>query len=212
MVVRKLKLGSDGIGSRFAEIELFRVKFLIVVLSFGAALLSGCTVVLTNPPTNSQRIGANLRLLGKWTGQDEKGNRGFIKFDKGSNMEINVSIFGEKGDLGYQNPVFTMITRKIGRYNYMVLNATESSTPPGYVIARFSIAHGKLKIWTLSTQKVKEAITNGTLKGTDVGGPFGSVTVTNTSQEIATLLRSAKSDALFVSFGEFERVSGSEYH
>ncbi len=178
----------------------------LVILS-SAVILHGCTVVFTNPPPGSQHTRADTKLMGKWTGQDEKGNRGFIEFDKGSNTEIHVSIFGEKGDLGYQNPVFTMITKKIGTYNYMVINATEASAPPGYVLARFSIAHGKLKIWTLSTQKVKQAITNGTLKATDVGGPFGSVTVTNTSHEITKLLKSEKSDALFVSFGEFERVS-----
>ena len=109
----------------------------LVILS-SAVILHGCTVVFTNPPPGSQHTRADTKLMGKWMGQDEKGNRGFIEFDKGSNTEIHVSIFGEKGDLGYQNPVFTMITKKIGTYNYMVINATEPSAPPGYVLARFS--------------------------------------------------------------------------
>jgi len=118
---------------------------------------------------------------------------------------MNVSIFGEKSDLGYRNPVFTMTTTRIGNHDYMVLRATDSPAAEGYVIAEYSIKDGKLKIWILSVDRVKEAIRNSELKGTVEGGPFGGVTITYTSQEIAALLKSAKSNELFVVFGEFEK-------
>src|SRR5437016_14105163 len=84
----------------------------LVILS-STVILHGCTVVFTNPPPGSQHTRADTKLMGRWSGQDEQGNRGFIQFD-GSNKEMNVSIFGEKSDLGYRNPVFTMITTRIG--------------------------------------------------------------------------------------------------
>ena len=204
-LLRRWKVELEKIKIRCSNIGFCGSISVSIALSFCAAILSGCTVVFTNSPPNSQRPGADTELLGRWTGQDEQGNRGFIQFDSGSNREINVSIFGEKTDLGYRNQVFSMITTRIENYDYMVLRATDSPPAEGYVIARYSIKDGKLKIWILSVNKVKEAIANGELKGKVGGGAFADVTITYTSQEIAALLKSAKSKALFVCFGEFQR-------
>ncbi|HEX6190381.1 MAG TPA: hypothetical protein VFZ40_20175 [Pyrinomonadaceae bacterium] len=170
------------------------------------ATLSGCVVVFTNLPADTKHTGVDKRLLGRWAGQDEQGNRGFIGFDLVANNEIDVSILGEKSDLGYKNPVFRMATTEIDNHDYMFLRAADSPPSEGSVIARYAIENGRLTIWILSVDKVKQAIENGKLKGAAGGGPFGGLTITNTSEQVSALLKSADSKALFVCLGEFQKV------
>ena len=124
-----------------------------IAFLFGCSVLfSGCMVDFSNSLPGARHFTANPRLLGRWTGKDEKGNTDFIQFDKAAHNEITVSIFGEHSDLGYQNPVFKLKTTKIGAFDYLVLKPNDSEPVSDYTLARYSIHDGKLKVWILSSQ------------------------------------------------------------
>ena len=163
-------------------------------------------VDFSNPLPGARRFNANPRLLGRWKGKDEQGNTGFIQFDKAARNEITVSVFGENSDLGYKNPVFKLKTAKIGAFDYLVLKPDDSQAGPDYTLARYSIHDGKLKIWILSIDKVREALKNGQLQGSAGGGPYGGVVVTSSSNDIVRFINRTESNAFFTYFGEYQKV------
>jgi hypothetical protein len=169
-----------------------------------AAIFSGCFVVFTDLPPKSLIIKEDKRLLGRWAGQDQ-GNRYFVQFDR-SNREINISLFGEKSDLGYRNPIFRMVTTKVDGYCYMILRPTDSPDSEGYLIAKYIVTDDKLTIWMLNVDRVKKPIMEGNLRGEIGTGMFAAVTITEGSEKITALLKSPEND-LFMRVGEFEKVA-----
>ena len=78
----------------------------------------------------------------------------------------------------------------------------------GYQIARYTVEGDELTIWLTSVDKVKQAIRNKQLRG-DVGlGMLPVVTISDSWPKIAALLKSTKSNDLFVRVGHLERVVG----
>ena len=175
---------------------------------FGCSVFfNGCMVDFSNPLPGARRFNANPRLLGRWAGKDEQGNTGFIQFDTAARNEITVSIFGENSNLGYQNPVFKLKTAKIGGFDYLVLRPNDSGAVADYTLARYYVDDGKLKIWALSLDKVREAVKNGQLKGRATGGPYGGVVVTSASKDIVRFINRPESNAFFTYLGEFQKVN-----
>lgn len=178
------------------------------VLVCCSLLFSGCMVNFTNPLPGSRDFAADETLLGRWSGTDQQGNAGLIQFSKAGPREIAVSVFGkDDSDLGYKNPIFRLKTTKIGSFDYLILTADAPEARPDYTIARYSIVSNKLKIWMLSLEKVREAIKSGRLKGTTTGGPYDGAIISSPSSEVVRFLRDSRADEMFVSFGEYARVT-----
>jgi hypothetical protein len=164
-------------------------------------------VSFTDPLPGARGFSADAKLLGRWSGTDEKGNAGFIQFDKAGAKEITVSVFGKDSDLGYKNPVFSLKTAKIGSLDYLVLRPNDPEGPTDYTIARYSLDKNKLKIWIMSLEKVKDAIQSGRLKGKVNGGPYGGAIINSPSRDVVRLLRDKRANNLFVLLGEYEKVA-----
>ena len=177
---------------------------LLVCCSF---LFSGCVVSFTDPLPGSRHFAVDSKLLGRWSGADEQGNAGFIQFDKAGPKEIAVSVFGKDSDLGYKNPVFKLKTTKIGSFDYLVLRPNDPEAHPDYTLARYSVDKNKLKIWIMSLEKVKDAITRSQLKGRVSGGPYAGAIIDSRSSDVVRLLKDKRSNDLFVFLGEYEKVT-----
>jgi hypothetical protein len=163
-------------------------------------------VEFTKPLAGSRHVTADRNLLGRWSGVDEKGNPGFIQFDKAGSGAMVVSIFGKDSNLGYSNPVFRLSTTKIGAVQYLILKAGRPDANSHQTIAKYSIDGNKLKIWVLSVDKVKEAIKKGQLRGTVRGGLEESVVVSSAREEVVRFIQHAQDD-LFSLFGEYQKVN-----
>jgi len=163
-------------------------------------------VEFTKPLVGSRGVTADRNLLGRWSGIDEKGNPGFIQFDKAGSGAMVVSIFGKDSNLGYSNPVFRLSTTKIGAVQYLILKAGRPDANSHQTIAKYSIDGNKLKIWVLSVDKVKEAIKKGQLRGTVRGGLEESVVVSSAREEVVRFIQHAQDD-LFSLFGEYQKVN-----
>jgi hypothetical protein len=163
-------------------------------------------VSFTDPLPGARDFSADAKLLGRWSGTDEKGNVGFIQFDKAGAREITVSVFGKDSDLGYKNPVLRLKTTKIGSFDYLVLRANDPEGLSDYTLARYSLEKNKLKIWIMSLDKVKDAIQSGRLKGRVNGGPYGGAIIDSSSRDLIRLLKDKRGNNLFVLLGEYEKV------
>jgi hypothetical protein len=174
-----------------------------LVLLLCATILNGCVVVFTNALPNSQALKRDDRLLGKWEGKDEQGNRNSVQFESAPKNETNVSL---SGDLGYRNPVFRMVTTRIAGLDYMILHLNDLSDDTGYILAKYATQDDKLTICLLNVDKVKEAIKKGKLKGEVGHTAWGGVTITNSSKGVLTFLKSPNSKDLFTCLGELKKV------
>jgi hypothetical protein len=163
-------------------------------------------VTFSDPLPGSRDFAADERLLGRWSGTDQQGNAGFIRFNKAGSRGIAVSVFGKDDSaLGYKNPIFMLKTTKLGSFDYLVLTP-DPETRPDYTIARYSVVGNKLKIWILSLEKVREAIKSGRLKGTASGGPYDGAIISSPSRDLVRFLKDSHTNEMFVSLGEYERA------
>ena len=199
----RLKVELEKIKITCSDVGLCGSISVSITLSFCAAILSGCTVVFKTPLPRSLKTDRDERLLDKWAKKDEQGNPFFIQFDSGANGETNISLFGEKPNLGFQNPVFRMVTTKFENRDYMILRFSKDSNREGYQIARYDIKGDKLTIWVLDVDQVKEASKTGALRGVLTGSTSQGLVLSSSAM---TVLKTAKDKDLFVSLGEFERA------
>src|SRR5258708_482739 len=99
-----------------------KARLLKVLLAAVIALcLSGCEVVFTHAPAGN-RVSDNA-LLGRWISEQKENESGTVKFDLGSQGQINVSFI--PGEPQERNPVFTATIVQIGSHSYLVLNPTD---------------------------------------------------------------------------------------
>src|SRR5262249_10821454 len=134
------------------------LRALVRALAFllAACIFSGCEVVFLNSLSGPQDATLDKRLLGEWVAKDEKDSDVHIRFDRGSNMEMGISAFGD--DITVLNPAFTMFTTKLGEHYYMQLNPTDEDRDKGYLIVRYMVSGDELTLWILDDDKVKSAI------------------------------------------------------
>jgi len=178
-----------------------------------AVITTSCVVQFKAPLPRSLKTRQDPRLIGKWVGQDEQGHRAFVQCTRGPGGETSISFTGENIDtgensdssyLGYRNPVFRMVTTTIDHQDYMIMRYADVSNGRGYQIARYTVEGDELTIWLTSVDKVKQAIRNKQLRG-DVGlGMLPVVTISDSWPKIAALLKSTKSNDLFVRVGHLE--------
>jgi hypothetical protein len=171
-----------------------------------ALFFSACEVVLINPLSDSATDKPDERLPGKWINKDEKGKGVYVQFDTGANRELNVSIFGGKGE--EKNPAFTATTTTIGNRFYMSLYPTDEARDKGYLLARYEIKGDEMTVWLLDSEKVKAAITQKRLKGEAGQGSPPIITITDAADKVRAVLGSSESNELFKYLGTFERVNG----
>jgi hypothetical protein len=199
--------GSIGAKTQTIPERRSRGGLLGIALLFCCSLLfSGCMVEFTKPLAGSRHVTVDRNLLGRWSGVDEKGNPGFIQFDKAGAKEMVVSVFGKDSNLGYSNPVFRLSTTKIGAVQYLILKAGRPDANSIQTIAKYSIDGNKLRIWVLSVDKVKEAIKNGQLHGTVRSGLEDSVVVSSARAEVVRFIQHGQDD-LFSLFGEYQKLT-----
>jgi len=160
-------------------------------------------VSFTNPLPASQPIGRDQRLLGKWEGQDEQGNYGWVRFENGPKNEINVFA---SGDWGYQNAALRMVTTKISGSDFMILRLNDPNNDKDYMVARYSTNDDKLTVCLLNVEKVKEAIKKRKLKGKVDYSPSGGAIITESSKNVITFLGSPNSKDLFICLSELKKV------
>lgn len=166
-------------------------------------LLSGCLVTFTNTLPNSQPTRQDKRLFGTWDGQDQEGNHVLFRFKGDSNRETKVSL---RGDSGFRNVDFRMVTTTIEGSDYMVLTLAGPGNDKEHIIAKYVVKDVELQICILDVQKVKAAIARGNLKG-EVGQSLESgATVTASPKEILLFLKSPSSKELFTCSQELRKL------
>jgi hypothetical protein len=165
-----------------------------------ALLLQACEVSFTNPLSQSLYTAPDVRLLGKWVGRDDAGNAGDVRVARTPHGEMIVSF--ERAD---PNFVFKVDTLKIDGSSYMALTGFDGGRWRGYLLAKYVIRRGRIKVWLVDEKKVRQAIREGILKGRAGNASYEDSTVTDTPQKILSYLKTAGDDA-FKFLGEFERV------
>jgi len=87
---------------------------------------------------------------------------------------MSISAFGD--DITEQNPAFMMFTTRLGKHDYMNLSPTDEYKGKGFLIVKYAVSGDELTLWILDDDKVKNAITQGRIKG-QPGRRFGPITV-----------------------------------
>src|SRR5438046_1477259 len=114
----------------------------VIVVVFFSAVSSGCFVFFSKPLPVSQPIRMDERLMGKWTGDDDHGNRYSVRFETQSNRGTTVSLL----DLGYRNPLFRVTTTRASGIDYMILRLDDPSANKNYIAAKYSISGETLTV------------------------------------------------------------------
>jgi len=176
----------------------------VLLAAFVAAMFSGCVVSFSNPLPASQPVGRDDRLLGKWEGQDEQKNPISIRFEPGSIHETKLSV---SGSLGYQNPIFRMVTTKISGNDYMILRLNDPNADKDYMVVRYATNDDKLTVCLLNVDRVKEAIKKGKLKGQIDYSQWGGAIITESSKSVLSFLKSPDNKNMFTCLPELKKVT-----
>ena len=178
---------------------------MVVKIIFAAALasmLSGCVVVFTNPLPASQPIGHDERLLGKWEGEDEQGNSGWIRFEMPTD-QIDIFL---SGDWGYHNPAFRAVTTNISGDNHMILRVNDPALGKEYMVVRYSINGDTLTLCLLNADKVRAAIKDRKIKGKLGYSQWSGAVITESSKNVLGFLKSPGSKDLFTCLLKSKKV------
>ena len=171
-------------------------------LSVACALFfSACDVTFINPLPDSLSFARDERLLGRWKALDKKERPNHVTFNSGSDGEF--IIHSEAGD-----PAMVLRARalKIDESSYMVLNDSDTTKRKGYLLAKYVITGDRMKIWLVDEKKVRQAVTDGKLKGEIGKETYAGVTVTDTPEKILDYLKTTGDDA-FEFLVDFEKVA-----
>jgi hypothetical protein len=174
------------------------------ILIASILLLSACEVVCVNPLSKPNHPKGDNRLIGKWRAVGD-GSGEYIQFDKGARFGTDVSFFDLEPTSEDKNPRLTFFTTRIQDFDYMNIVSNNPKDAKGYLIARYRLKNGRLTVWLMNYDKVKEEIGKGKLKGS-WRGMFGTITLTDSSQSLVDLIRSGGED-LFEYLGEFEKAT-----
>jgi hypothetical protein len=95
---------------------------------------------------------------------------------------------------------------KIDESSYMVLNDSDITKRKGYLLAKYVITGDRMKVWLVDEKKVRQAVTDGKLKGKIGKETYAGVTVTDTPEKILDYLKTTGDDA-FEFLVDFEKVA-----
>lgn len=182
-----------------STLKSFYKACLIVVCAFA---LSACEVSFINPlPASLRTARPDQRLLGRWLGRDDQGNPNYVRFVRGAEGELNILF-----DAGDPSFAFRATTLKIDNSSYMTLSKAGEPKREGYLLAKYIITGDRMRVWLLDTQKAKQAIKEGKLKGEVGNESYAGVTVTDTPERILSFIK-ASGDGGFKFLADFEKAA-----
>lgn len=175
------------------------VKASLLITS--ALLFTACDVTFTNPLPASFNVERDERLSGKWMTRDEEGKAGYVEFVNLGDREFAINF--EAND---PNVILKASCARIDDSSYLIIKPTDPKELRGYLLARYSIAGDRLKVWLLRQEKFKQAVREGKLKGQVGPESYAGVTITDTPEKILEFIRTNR-DRVFETLAEFERVT-----
>jgi len=148
-------------------------------------------------------------LIGDWLDKNDQETYRITTAKESPWMHVEVIKAGAKTD---SYDFYSTTLGKNTFANVIVLNESNPAMPPkAYTFVRYSVSKaGILKMWSLSPDKIADAVRSGKLKGTVSKDKDPDVYLTDDSAVLAKFIQSSDVDKLFTNEATLTKVDTKE--